>query len=158
MAQRPGQLVSSARAFKNQDYFMSKFESSIKQIPYPQQAVYENISNLENLEKVRDRVPEDKVKDFYFDHDTVSLNVSPVGELKLRIIDREEPKCVKFETAQSPIQFYLWIQVLPVDDASSKMKLTVEADIPFMLKGMVSGPLQDGLEKIADALASIHYL
>ncbi len=137
---------------------MSRFESSIKQIPYPQQAVYGNISNLENLEKVRDRVPEEKVKDFRFDHDTVSLNVSPVGELKLRIIEREEPKCVKFETVQSPIQFYLWIQVLPVDDTSSKMKLTVEADIPFMLKGMVSGPLQEGLEKIADALAAVHYL
>ena len=38
----------------------SKFESSVKQIPYPQQAVYDNISDLRNLEKVQDRVPEDK--------------------------------------------------------------------------------------------------
>ena len=37
------------------------------------------------------------------------------------------------------------------------MKLTLKADIPFMLKGMVSRPLQDGLEKIADALAQIPY-
>ena len=35
----------------------SKFESSVKQVPYPQQAVYDNISDLNNLEKVRDRVP-----------------------------------------------------------------------------------------------------
>ena len=53
----------------------SKFESSVKQVPYPQQAVYDNISDLNNLEKVRDRVPEDKVNDFSFDQDTVSLNV-----------------------------------------------------------------------------------
>ena len=39
----------------------SKFESSVKQIPYPQQAVYDNISDLRNLEKVKDRIPEDKV-------------------------------------------------------------------------------------------------
>jgi hypothetical protein len=38
------------------------------------------------------------------------------------------------------------------------MKLTLKADIPFMLKGMVSGPLQDGLEKIADALAQVPYV
>ncbi|MDE5949026.1 MAG: SRPBCC family protein, partial [Prevotella sp.] len=81
---------------------MSKFESSIKQIPYSQKAVYNSISNLENLERVRDRVPEDKVKDFRFDHDSVSVNVPPVGELRLRIINREEPKCVKFETDHSP--------------------------------------------------------
>ena len=35
----------------------SKFESSVKLVPYPQQAVYNNISDLRNLEKVRDRVP-----------------------------------------------------------------------------------------------------
>ena len=29
----------------------SKFESSVKQIPYPQQAVYDNISDLRNLER-----------------------------------------------------------------------------------------------------------
>ena len=86
----------------------SKFESSVKHVPYPQQAVYDNISDLNNLEKVRDRVPEDKINDFSFDQDTVSLNVAPVGELKLRICEREEPKCVKFETVQSPVPFNVW--------------------------------------------------
>ena len=50
----------------------SKFESSVMQIPYPQEAVYNNISDLRNLEKVQDRVPEDKVNDFKYDEDTVT--------------------------------------------------------------------------------------
>ena len=57
----------------------SKFESSVKMIPYSQQAVYQNISDLRNLEKVRDRVPEDRINDFAFDEDTVSLNIPPVA-------------------------------------------------------------------------------
>ncbi len=137
---------------------MSKFESSIKQIPYPVEDVYRNISDLSNLERVRDRIPEDKVKDFTFDSESVSLNVAPVGDLKLRICEREENRCVKFETEQSPLPFNAWIQILPVTDTTSKMKVTVKADIPFMLKGMVSGPLQDGVEKIAEALAMIPYV
>ena len=137
---------------------MTKFESSVKQIPYPVEDVYRNISDLSNLERVRDRVPEDKLNSFAFDSDSVSVNVSPVGDLKLRIIEREENKCVKFETEQSPLPFNLWIQVLPVSDTESKMKVTVKADSPFMLKGMVSGPLQDGVEKIADALSQIPYV
>ena len=136
---------------------MAKFESSIKQVPHPQEAVYRNLSDLSNLEKVRDRVPEDKVQDFSFDKDTVSVNVPPVGKISIRICDREEPKCVKFESVDSPMPFHLWIQVLPVTAESSKIKVTVDADIPFMLKGMVAGPLQDGVEKIADALAIIDY-
>ena len=131
----------------------TKFESSVKQIPYSQEAVFRNISDLRNLEKVRDRVPEDKVQDFSFDEDTVSLNVAPVGELKLRIIER-----VKFETAQSPVPFNVWIQVLPVTETTSKMKVTVKAELNPFIKGMVSGPLQDGVEKIADALSRIEYV
>ena len=137
---------------------MKKFESSIKRVPYPQEAVYRNISDLANLERVRDRVPEDKVKDFSFDHDSVTVSVEPVGQITLKIVEREEPKCVKFETTQSPLPFNLWIQVLPVNETTSKMKVTVKADIPFMLKGMVSGPLQDGVEKIADALSQIPFV
>ena len=136
---------------------MSKFESSIKQINYPVEAVYRNISDLTNLERVRDRVPEDKLKDFQFDSDSVQVSVDPMGVIKLRIIEREENKCVKFEAEQSPLPFNLWIQVLPVTAETSKMKVTVQADIPFMLKGMVAGPLQDGVEKIADALAQIPF-
>lgn len=136
---------------------MTKFESSVKQIPYPVENVYRNLSDLNNLERVRDRIPEDKLQDFQFDSDSVQVSVAPVGTIKLRIIEREENKCVKFEAEQSPLPFNLWIQVLPVNEAESKMKVTVKADIPFMLKGMVSGPLQDGVEKIADALSQVPY-
>ena len=137
---------------------MTKFESSVKQIPYPVEDVYRNIRDLSNLERVRDRVPQDKLQDFQFDSDSVQVSVSPVGTIKLRICEREENKCVKFETEQSPMPFNLWIQVLPVSATESKMKVTVKADIPFMLKGMVSGPLQDGVEKIADALSQIPFV
>ena len=136
---------------------MTKFESSIKQIPYSVEDVYRNISDLSNLERVRDRIPEDKLNSFSFDQDSVSVNVAPVGDLKLRIIEREENKCVKFEGVQTPLPFNLWIQVLPVSETESKMKVTVQADIPFMLKGMVAGPLQDGVDKIADALSKVPF-
>ena len=137
---------------------MTKFESSIRPINYPVEAVYRNISDLSNLERVRDRVPTDKLEDFQFDSDSVQVSVSPIGVIKLRIIEREENRCVKFESEQSPVPFNLWIQVLPVTAETSKMKVTVQADIPFMLKGMVAGPIQDGVEKIADALSQVPYV
>ena len=156
MAQEPRDLETSLimGLFSSE----SKFESSVKQIPYPQQAVYDNISDLRNLTKVQDRVPEDKVNDFKYDEDTVSLNVAPVGELKLRICEREEPKCVKFETVQSPVPFNVWIQVLPVDEMNSKMKVTLKADLPPFVKPMVEKPLQDAVDKVADALAQVSYV
>ena len=136
---------------------MRKYESTVKTVPYPQENVYRMISDLSNLERIRDRVPSDKIQEFSFDTDTVSVSVPPVGQITMRIVERDEPKCVKFESEQSPMPFNLWIQVLAVDEQTSKMKVTVKADIPFMLQAMVSGLLQDGVEKVADALARIPY-
>ena len=65
---------------------------------------------------------------------------------------------MKFETVQSPVPFNVWIQVLPVDEQNSKMKVTVKADLPPFVKGMVEKPLQETVEKIADALAQVHYV
>ena len=135
----------------------TRFESSVKQIPYPQQAVYDMLSNLENISKVMDRVPADKIKDISFDRDHVSMSVAPVGAIKLEVCEREEPKCIKFQTEKSPVPFYVWIQMLPVTDTTSKMRITAEADLNPFIKTLVQKPLQDGVEQIADGLAQIQY-
>ena len=135
---------------------MSKFESSIKHIPYPQTAVYAMLSDLSNLEKVRDKLPEDKIKDLSFDRDSLSIS-APMGSVAMKIVEREEPICIKFATTNYPIAANLWIQVVPEGDEACKMRLTIKADINPFIKGMVSKPLQEGLEKIADVLAMIPY-
>ncbi|MBQ5971148.1 MAG: SRPBCC family protein [Prevotella sp.] len=136
---------------------MTKFESSVRQIDAPQQKIYDTLSNLENLEKIRDRIPEDKADDFSFDNDSISVRVNPVGMVKFKIIEREEPKTIKFEAEGSPVPVNFWIQILPVEETTAKMKLTIKADIPFFMKGMVQKPLEQGIEKIADILQMIKY-
>ena len=135
----------------------SKFESSVREIKSPQQKVYDALSNLQNLEKIRDRLPEDKIQDFTFDNDSVSVNVPPVGSIALQIIEREEPKTIKFESVNSPIAFNLWIQLLPLTEETCKMKLTIKAELTPFIKGMVAKPLQEGLEKMADVIQMIQY-
>jgi hypothetical protein len=136
---------------------MSKFESKVKPIAYPQGSVYKMLSDLKNLERVKERMPEDKLNDLSFDSETITINANMIGRISMRVVEREEPKMIKFESTESPVSFTLWIQVVPVGNDASKMRLTIDADIPFVARAMVSGPLQDGLEKIADLLAAISY-
>ena len=148
---------------------MTKFESSIKLIPHSQRSVYAMLSDLSNIQRLKDHLPEeatdndemnkvkDKLKNLSFDQDSLSINVDPIGQVSMRIIERDEPKMIKLESEKSPFAFKFWIQVLPVTEASSKMKLTIDADIPFFAKSMVAKPLQEGIEKIADALAMIPF-
>lgn len=136
---------------------MTQFESSIKTIPCNQENVYSKLADLNNLESIKDKIPADKVQDLNFSEDTLSFSVSPVGKIDLRIIERNPFKCIKFDTTNSPLPFNLWIQLIPVNEAECKMKLTIKAEVNPFIKGMIQKPLQEGLEKMADMLAKISY-
>lgn len=154
-----------------------QFESNVKVIGYSQELVYAKLSDLTNLSVIKERIDDpmfqaavegkisqdklekvkDRIKDMTFDRDSVTANVPPLGELSLKIIEREEPKCIKFEAVNSPIPANLWIQLLPVAEGQCKMKLTVRAELNMFIKAMVSKPLKEGVEKLADMLAMIPY-
>lgn len=158
---------------------MTKFESTVKQIHFSQSSIFMKLADLRNLESMKERmndpafmeqlrasgqVPEDKlaqmqdlVQKLVFTTDAISITDSPIGNLTLRIVDREEPKCVKFELQGAPIAANLWIQILPITAYESKMKCTIGAELNFFMKQMAKKPLQEGVEKLADMLAMIPY-
>lgn len=136
---------------------MGNFESSVKVIPYSQERVYNKLSDLSNLEAIKDRLPQDKIQDLSFDSDTLSFSVPPVGQLTLQIVEREPCKCIKLATANSPIPFNMWIQLVATGEEECKVKVTIGIDINPFMKAMVQKPLQDGLEKMVEMLAAINY-
>lgn len=136
---------------------MANFESSIKVIPYSQERVYTMLSDLNNLEAVKDRLPEDKIQDLSFDSDTLSFNTAPIGQLTLKIVEREPFKCIKLATTNSPLPFNMWIQLVATAEEECKLKVTIGMDVNPFMKAMVQKPLQDGLEKMAEMLAMINY-
>ena len=120
------------------------------------------MSDLNNLESVRDRLGqmkdklEGKLEDIAFDRDTITVKVQGIA-LTLRIVEREPMKCIKFEGDKSPVPMNLWIQILPVSDAEAKMKVTIRAEVNMFMKAMVSKPLQEGVERLADMLSALPY-
>ena len=141
---------------------MPHYESSIKFVPYSQERVYNKLEDLNNLaalkerfEQVREKVG-DKIQDIAFDRDSLTLTVQGMN-VTLRIIEREPCKCIKFEGDKSPIPVNLWVQILPVTEEQAKMKVTIRAEVNMFMKAMVTKPLQEGVEKIADVVAMISY-
>lgn len=127
-----------------------QFESNVKHVPYSQERVYNKLSDLNNLEGVRERLDmvkdklDGKLEDMSFDRDSITLKVQGIS-LTLRIIEREPLKCIKFEGDKSPIPLNLWIQILPVTQEEAKMKVTIRAEVNMFMKAMVSKPLQEGV-------------
>ncbi len=136
---------------------MEEFVSEIKAIPYNEDRIFTMLSDLSNLEKVRDRIPEDKIQGFEFDRDSCSFSVAPVGKITFQIVNREPNKTIKFATTNSPVPLFLWIQLKQVEANDTRMKLTVRAELNPLIKPMVAKPLQDAVDKISTVLASLPY-
>lgn len=136
---------------------MSQYESSVKHIPYSQERVYAKLEDLNNLEALKGKLPEDKVKELTYDRDQATIDVPPIGKVTIKVVEREAPKCIKFEAAGSPIPMNMWIQIIPDGAEASKMRVVAKAELNFMLRGMIEKPLKEGLEKIAETLSMIQY-
>lgn len=136
---------------------MAEFISEIKTIPHSDVDVYTVLSDLNNLELAKDRIPQDKVKEFTFDTDSCTASVDPIGKIKFVIVDREPYSTIKFEAEQVPFGITIWIQLKAASDNETKLKLTIKADLNPFIKPMVSKPLQQGLDKIADVLTTLPY-
>lgn len=136
---------------------MTEFTSNVKTIPYNDESIFIMLSDMSNLERIKDRIPDDKVQQFTFDRDRCSFEINPVGKIEFQIIDREPNKTIKFETISSPVPINLWIQLKQTEDKTTKMKMTLRADLNPFLKPMVSKPLQDALDKISDVIATLPY-
>ncbi|GHT36963.1 polyketide cyclase [Bacteroidia bacterium] len=136
---------------------MTEFTSETKTIPYDDGRIFGMLSDLSNLEKVKDRLPQDKLKDFTFDKDSCSFVVEPVGKINFQIIEREPNKTIKFQATNSPVPLTLWIQLKQAAPNDTKMKLTVRTDLNPFIKPLVSKPLQEAVDKVSELLVSLPY-
>lgn len=133
---------------------MSTYESDIKTISSDEEMVFGILSDLNNLSRIADN-PElsTKVKDLQYDTDSCSFGVEGYGRVGFRIIEREAFKTIKLESENSPIPINVWIQLKQVAENDTKMKLTMSAELPAMIKMMLDSKLKSGINSVADVLA-----
>ena len=136
----------------------SKYESKITSAPCSAQQVYRVLSNLQNLERVRDLIPKDKIQEMEIEPDRVRLKVDGLAQkITIAIVDRIENDTVKFGAEGIQMDANFWIQMKEVSPVDTRLKLTVKAEIPFMFKMMVDKKLQQGLDQAAEMLAQFPY-
>ncbi len=147
-----------------------KYTSEIKIISSPQETVYNRLSDLNNLEQLFDPTqmeeikrqypdaPDIKLDNFRATADECSFSISPVGTVGVHIVEREPSKMIKLAGSKSvPFQFSCWIQLMPVDEANCKVKITLHAELNPMIKMLINKHLKQGVDQIADALTKIPY-
>jgi ribosome-associated toxin RatA of RatAB toxin-antitoxin module len=135
---------------------MTEFTSKVKDIPYNVRSVFSILSDMSNLERFKDRIPEEDAAKFSCDTDSFHLE-TPTGKITFRIVNRDPDKTIKFRSSDSPFLLNLWIQLKPESEQATKMKMTLRIDLNPVLKSALSKMITEGLDKISDALAAIPY-
>ena len=120
--------------------------------------MYAVLGNLNNLERVRDLIPQDKIREMEIQPDYVRLKVDGLGpKITIAIVDRIENDTLKFGLEGAPMEANFWIQLKEISPSDTRLKLTVKADIPMMFRMMIGNKLQQGLDQAAEMLAQFPY-
>jgi len=136
---------------------MTEFVSDVKTISHSNVDVYRVLSDMSKLNLVKDQIPEDKIEGFTFNKDSCSFKINPIGEVKFDVVERQPNRLVKFKSGNLPFDVFLWIQLVSKEEKDTKMRLTVRADLNPILKSMISRPMKETLDKVADMLTKLPY-
>ena len=146
---------------------LSKYTSKVTVINHNEQVVFNYLSNFNNLskylnsgliEKVTEKIPQIKITEFSSDQDSCKFNITGLGLAEIRIVNREPFKTIKVESSGGlPLSFIFWIQLMPVDNFQTKMRLTLHAEMSMMIKMMAGNKLEEGIDKLADTLSALPY-
>ncbi len=134
---------------------MTTFESAIKKSSHPAEKMFNFLADFDHFGEV---IPKDKINNWQSFGDSCRFSIDPVGEVGLRIVDKEAPKVIKYTAeGKTPFNFFLWIQLKEVAEDDTRVKLTIKADMNPMIKMMASKPVKKFLEVLSDAIANHQY-
>lgn len=153
---------------------MTKYESDVRTVACAIDEAYAKLSDLSRLSYLKERLDDPAVAEkmnekldatqqeqarkmiegMQFTHDSLTLD-TPIGQVALKVVEREEPKLVKLEAENTPLPITIWIQLAPVSETSCKLRVTLGAEVNMFMRAMVSGPLTKAANGLADMLALI---
>ncbi len=144
---------------------MESFKSTPHVIACDAMTIYSKLTNpsliQQQIEANADRIDEqarqhlDTVK---FTEDSISIQ-SPMGEVSLSL-DHEnsiEGQRVVYTASSSPVPINMVINLEGQEDESTMSTAELQLNLPFFLRKMVEGQLQEGAERFGELLARIPF-
>lgn len=134
---------------------MTTFESQPTPVHKSQEEIYNLFSDLNNIEKLLHKLPADKVRDLEYTADTCTFSVSPVGRVGFRVKDRIPFERISFVAENAPVDLNFRIDLQKQEDNETICTIVAEAELNPFIKAMVSKPIQEAVDKLADGLKVI---
>lgn len=139
---------------------MATYKSEKVEINQSAEAIYERLSNPENLRDIIEQAPEGALTDeqraqldsIQLTPDSISVAAGPVGALTLRAKGNKPPQLIRFEGENTPVPMSLEMHIAPLGEEMCEAQVIINLEIPMMLKPMVNGPLQKMVDQFGTLL------
>lgn len=100
----------------------------------------------------------EKIEGARFTEDACYVRVKDMGEMAVRIVEKEEPGLIKLGGDENiPFDFNLWIQLLENGPYDTRMKITFQGELNMMMKMLLKGKLEKGINQLGEGLSRIPY-
>ena len=114
--------------------------------------LYMSFVDMRNFTRM---LPEDKQKDVQADFDTIKVTVQGFS-IGVRVTERRPYSKIQFADDGAPFRFNISLHFDPCADSSSTdFHIRVSAELNLMMKMMLGGKIQQGIDKIVDGLAAV---
>lgn len=127
---------------------MQEYISKQVRLERPAEQIYALISRFDNLTPAL----ADRVEEWQADEEHCSFKVKGFA-VRLCMAERVAPKHVKITGDGVPMDFAFWIQLQPVAEYDTRLRLVLHAELNMMMRMLIGSKLQDALDRIADGIA-----
>lgn len=128
---------------------MEQYESEQQRILRPANMIYRTLSDFSNFTPIL----QDKVDSWDATADRCNFTVKGFN-LALQIVEREENKLIKIEGDDgTPFDFTMWIQLVEVEPADTRMRLVSKVKLNAMMKMMLGKKIEEGINAMAEQIA-----
>ena len=144
---------------------MAVYKSKPAQINASADDVYGRLSNLSNLKSLMANIPQEAIpadKKEMFDavvvsDDSISFPAGPVGEVKLKVVEKVAPRLIRLEGVGTPVPLSLSLSITPLSEVQCEASVSIDIAIPAMLKPMLGGTIQKMADQFGQVLGALKY-
>jgi len=134
---------------------MDQIVSKIGKVKQSDEKIYNFLSDFNNFQQL---IPPDKIKNWRSTADTCHFTVDGIGDAGMKIIEKKAFSLIKITSeGNTPVNFFLWIQIKKINEKESGIKITIEPKVTAIMMVMIKGPLQNFVDMLIDQMEKFSF-
>lgn len=136
---------------------MAKYTGDPVTINKKTDEVFERIANIGSYQQYLDQLPDEiksKIGDVRFSDDAIIITAAPVGEIVLKLVEKQAPSSLKFEAQGAPVPLFVDIALADTGEAT-ELTPVIDVEVPAMLRPFVAPKMQEAANQMGKMLGNL---